>query len=144
MKNFFVNRPIFAMVCSAVILLVGLVSIPMLPIAMYPKIAPPVVTVSAYYTGANAQAVESSVTTPLEQAINGVQGLRYIASTSSNDGSSSITCTFDLGKDLDQATNDVQNAVNSALGRLPNEVKQTGVQVSKNSGSFTMAIAMTS
>ncbi len=144
MKNFFVSRPIFAMVCSAVILLVGLVSIPMLPIAMYPKIAPPVVTVSAYYTGANAQAVESSVTTPLEQAINGVQGLRYITSTSGNDGSSTITCTFDLGRDLDQATNDVQNAVNSALGRLPNEIKQTGVQVSKNSGSFTMAIALTS
>ncbi|MBV8727769.1 MAG: efflux RND transporter permease subunit, partial [Candidatus Eremiobacteraeota bacterium] len=144
MKNFFVSRPIFAMVCSAVILLVGLVAIPQLPIALYPKIAPPVVTVSAYYTGANAQAVESAVTTPLEQAINGVQGLRYIASTSGNDGSSSIVCTFDLGKDLDQATNDVQNAVNSALGRLPNEIKQTGVQVSKNSGSFTMAIALTS
>ncbi|MBV9972304.1 MAG: efflux RND transporter permease subunit, partial [Candidatus Eremiobacteraeota bacterium] len=94
MKNFFVTRPIFAIVCSAVILLVGLVSIPMLPIAMYPKIAPPVVTINAYYTGANAQAVESSVTTPLEQAINGVQGLRYIASTSGNDGSSTITCTF--------------------------------------------------
>jgi len=132
------------MVCSAVILLVGLVSIPSLPIAEYPKIAPPVVSVSAYYTGANAQAVESAVTTPLEQAINGVQGLRYMTSTSSNNGASNITCTFELGKDLDQAANDVQNAVNSALGRLPNEIKQTGVTVSKNSGSFTMAIALTS
>ena len=144
MKNFFISRPIFAVVCSAVILLVGLVSIPSLPIAEYPKIAPPVVTVTAYYTGANAQAVESAVTTPLEQAINGVQGLRYIASTSGNDGTSQITCTFELGRDLDQAANDVQNAVNSALGRLPNEIKQTGVTVSKNSGSFTMAIALTS
>ncbi|MDP9017630.1 MAG: multidrug efflux RND transporter permease subunit [Candidatus Eremiobacteraeota bacterium] len=144
MKNFFISRPVFAIVCSTVILLIGLVSIPTLPIAEYPKIAPPVVTVSAFYTGANAQTVESGVTTPLEQAINGVQGLRYIQSTSANNGQSQITCTFNLGVDLDQATNDVQNAVNSALGRLPNEVKQTGISVSKNSGSFTMAIALTS
>ena len=143
-NNYFVSRPVFATVCSAVILLIGLVSIPTLPIAEYPKIAPPVVTVSAFFTGANAQTVESGVTTPLEQAINGVQGLRYIESTSSNNGQSQITCTFNLGVDLDQATNDVQNAVNGALGRLPNEVKQTGVSVSKNSGSFTMALALTS
>ncbi|PZR56098.1 MAG: hydrophobe/amphiphile efflux-1 family RND transporter [Candidatus Meridianibacter frigidus] len=144
LNNFFINRPVFAIVCSAIILLIGLVSIPTLPIAEYPKIAPPVVTVNAYYTGASAETVETGVTTPLEQAINGVQGLRYIQSTSANNGQSQITCTFNLGVDLDQAANDVQNAVNAALGRLPNEVKQTGVTVSKNSGSFTMALALTS
>ncbi|MBV8244910.1 MAG: efflux RND transporter permease subunit [Candidatus Eremiobacteraeota bacterium] len=143
-KNFFIQRPIFAAVCAAMILLFGLVAMPTLPIAYYPKIAPPVVTVTANYIGANAQTVESSVTTPLEQAINGVQGLRYITSTSDNTGTSTITCTFDLGRDLDQATNDVQNAIQSAQGILPNEVKQTGVVVSKNSGTFTMAIGMTS
>lgn len=144
MNNFFISRPVFATVCSAIILLIGLVAIPTLPIAEYPKIAPPVVTVSAYFTGANAETVESGVTTPLEQAINGVQGLRFLTSSSGNNGQSTITCTFDLGVDLDQAANDVQNAINTALGRLPNEVKQTGVTVSKNSGSFTMALALTS
>nr|MDQ6933486.1 efflux RND transporter permease subunit [Candidatus Eremiobacteraeota bacterium] len=144
MNNFFITRPVFATVCSAIILLIGLVSIPTLPIAEFPKIAPPVVSVSAHYTGASAQAVESSVTTPLEQAINGVQGLRYMTSTSGNDGSSNITCTFNLGVDLNQAANDVQNAVNAAIGRLPNEIKQTGITVNKNSGAFIMAIAVTS
>jgi len=144
LNNFFISRPVFATVCSAIILLIGVVSIPTLPVAEYPKIAPPVVTVSAFFTGANAQTVESGVTTPLEQAINGVQGLRFLTSSSGNNGQSTITCTFDLGIDLNQAANDVQNAVNSALGRLPNEVKQTGVTVSKNSGSFTMAVALTS
>jgi HAE1 family hydrophobic/amphiphilic exporter-1 len=133
-----------ASVFSLVILLLGIISIPTLPIAQYPNIAPPTVTVSAIYQGASAEAVESSVTTPLEEAINGVQGLKYISSSSGSDGSSSITCTFNLDRNLDQATNDVQNAVNGSLGRLPNEVKQIGVTVSKNSGTFVMAIGITS
>jgi len=140
--EFFLRRPIFASVASLVILLVGIVSIPSLPIAQFPTIAPPTVTVSAFYTGASAEAVEASVTTPLEQAINGVQGLRYISSQSGNDGTATITCVFNLDRDLDQATNDVQNAVNLSQGRLPNEVKLTGVTVSKNSGSFVMALGM--
>jgi HAE1 family hydrophobic/amphiphilic exporter-1 len=123
--------------------LLGLVCIPLLPIAQFPIIAPPTVTVTATYTGASAQAVEASVVTPLEQSINGVQGLRYIQSQSGNDGSATITCVFNLDRDLDAATNDVQNAVNLANGRLPNEVKQTGVTVSKNStSSYVMAIGM--
>lgn len=142
MVRFFLQRPVFASVCSLIILLIGLVAIPSLPIAEYPPIAPPVVTVTSRYTGASAQAVEASVTTPLEEAINGVQGLRYISSTSANDGTSVITCTFELSRNLDQATDDVQNAVNSAQGTLPNEVKQTGVIVSKNAGSFIMAIGL--
>ncbi len=144
MTPFFLRRPIFAAVCSLIVLIAGLIVIPTLPIAQYPQIAPPVVTINAVYTGANAEAVESAVTTPLEQAVNGVEGLRYITSTSSNNGSSSITCTFNLGTNLDIAATDVQNAVQSALGRLPNEVKQTGVTVAKNSGSFAMAIALSS
>ena len=142
--EFFLRRPIFASVASLVILLVGLISIPILPIAQYPNIAPPTVTVEAIYTGASAEAVEASVTTPLEEAINGVQGLRYISSQSGNDGTSQITCVFNIDRGLDQAANDVQNAVNLALGRLPNEVKQIGVTVSKNSGTFVVAMGVTS
>jgi HAE1 family hydrophobic/amphiphilic exporter-1 len=142
--DFFLRRPIFASVFSLVILLLGLISIPTLPIAQFPNIAPPTVTVTAIYQGASAEAVESSVTTPLEEAINGVQGLRYISSSSGSDGTAQITATFNLDRDLDQASNDVQNAVNLAQGRLPNEVKQIGVTVSKNSGTFVAALGVTS
>lgn len=132
-----------AIVCSAVIVIMGLVAIPILPISQYPQITPPVVTVSAFYLGASPETVETAVTTPLENAINGVEGLRYISSTSSQ-GTSTVTATFDLGTNLDIASTDVQNAVQSSLGLLPNEVKQTGVQVNKNNGSFVMAIAVQS
>ncbi|MEA2690123.1 MAG: hypothetical protein QOD51_2730, partial [Candidatus Eremiobacteraeota bacterium] len=142
--DFFLRRPIFASVFSLVILLLGLISIPTLPIAQFPNIAPPTVSVVAVYQGASAEAVESSVTTPLEEAINGVQGLRYIQSSSGSDGTSQITATFNLDRNLDQAANDVQNAVNLAQGRLPNEVKQIGVTVSKNSGTFVAALGITS
>jgi HAE1 family hydrophobic/amphiphilic exporter-1 len=142
MSDFFLRRPVFAEVCALLILLAGLVSIPTLPIAQFPQIAPPVVTVTAQYTGASAETVETSVTTPLEEAINGVEGLRYISSTSGNDGSSTIVCTFNLNRNLDLATTDVQNAISTAQARLPNEVKLTGVTVSKNSGSFVMAMAL--
>ena len=143
MTEFFLRRPIFAAVCSLVILIAGLVVMPTLPIAQYPQIAPPVVTVTATYIGASPQAVESAVTTPLENAINGVEGLRYISSTSAQ-GVSTITCTFNLGVNLDIAATDVQNAVQSASGQLPAEVTQTGVTVSKNAGAFVMAMAVTS
>jgi HAE1 family hydrophobic/amphiphilic exporter-1 len=142
--EFFLRRPVFATVCSLVILLLGVVAIPNLPIAQFPNIAPPTVTVTAEYTGASAEAVEASVTTPLETAINGVQGLRYMSSQSTNQGGSTITATFTLDTDLNQAANDVQNAVNLAQGDLPAEVKQTGVAVSKNNGSFVMGIGFTS
>ncbi|MHB8146632.1 MAG: efflux RND transporter permease subunit [Vulcanimicrobiaceae bacterium] len=143
MTEFFLRRPIFAAVCSLVILIAGLVVIPTLPIAQYPQIAPPVVTVTATYIGASPQAVESAVTTPLENAINGVEGLRYISSTSAQ-GVSTITCTFYLGVNLDIAATDVQNAVQSASGQLPAAVIQTGITVAKNAGTFVMALAVTS
>src|SRR5581483_3024510 len=105
---FFLQRPIFAAVCSLTILIAGLIAIPTLPVAEYPAIAPPVVTVTVPYIGASPQAVETGVTIPLEQAVNGVQGVRYISSQSSQ-GQSQITITFQLGRDLDIAAADVQN-----------------------------------
>jgi HAE1 family hydrophobic/amphiphilic exporter-1 len=142
--DFFLRRPIFAAVCSIIILLAGAVTIPTLPISQFPHVAPPVVTVTATYTGASAEAVEDSVTTPLEQAINGVQGLRYMSSQSSNDGTSTITCTFDLERNLDLAATDVQNAIQTAQARLPNAVTLAGITVGKNSGNFIMALGFSS
>jgi HAE1 family hydrophobic/amphiphilic exporter-1 len=137
--DFFIRRPVFATVCSLLIILAGAIAIPTLPIAQFPVLAPPQVTVSAYYTGANAQAVESGVTTLLEQAINGAEGMRYLSSSSGNDGSSSITATFRLERSLDIAAVDVQNRASTAQGRLPASVQQTGVTINKNSGSFVLA-----
>src|SRR5215216_2115386 len=92
----FIRRPILASVCSLVLILAGAVAIPTMPVAQYPPLAPPEITVSTFYTGADAQAVESAVTTPLEQAINGVEGMSYITSSSTNIGFANITVTFDV------------------------------------------------
>ncbi len=134
--NFFINRPIFSTVCALLIILAGAVSIPTLPVAQFPDLAPPQVTVTAIYNGANAQTVETGVTIPLEQAINGVQGMKYMTSSSGNDGSSNITVVFDISRDVDLAAVDVQNRVNSALGRMPNEVKTTGITIAKQATGF--------
>src|SRR5713226_5242477 len=99
----FIRRPILATVCSLLITLAGVISIPNLPIGRYPELAPPSVGVSAFYTGANAEAVESAVTTPLETVINGAEGMTYMTSASTNSGISSITVTFDMGRDADLA-----------------------------------------
>ncbi len=132
----FIRRPVLSTVCSLLIILAGAVSIPTLPIARYPELAPPAVTVTAFYTGANAQTVESAVTTPLEQAINGVEGMAYITSSSTNSGFSTITVTFDVDRDQDLAAVDVQNRVNSALGRMPAEVRTNGITVTKVTAGF--------
>ena len=142
--KFFITRPIFAGVLSAVVLLAGLISMPGMPIAQFPNISPPQISVNSEYLGANAEAVESSVTNPLEQAINGAEGLRYISSTSGDDGSSAITATFNLGRDPDRALSDVQNRVSTATGVLPAQVNQTGISITKNSSTFIMGIALTS
>jgi len=134
--DFFIQRPVFATVCALFIILAGAISIPTLPIAQLPDLAPPQVVVSSGYIGANAQTVETAVTIPLEQAINGVQGMKYISSTSGNDGSSQITVVFDVTRNVDLAAVDVQNRVNQALGRLPNEVKNTGIIITKQIGGF--------
>ncbi len=144
MIQFFLQRPVFAAVCSIAILLAGLITIPTLPIAQFPQISPPVITVTATWNGANAQAVESDVTTPLEEAINGVEGLRYITSTSTNSGVSTITCTFNLGTNLDIAAADVQNAVGTATPLLPTAVQQVGVTVAKSGQVYVLAYGFTS
>lgn len=138
----FIKRPVVSIVCAIIVILVGAVSIPNLPIAQYPEIAPPQVTVTAIYTGASAEVVESTVTNILEQEINGVEGIRYITSSSSNSGTSSINVTFEAGRDIDLAAVDVQNRVSIAQPRLPEEVQRTGVQVLKESSGFLMAIGL--
>ena len=136
MVDFFIHRPVFATVCALLIILAGAVVIPSLPISLYPQLAPPQVTVTSAYIGANSSQVESAVTVPLEEAINGVPGMRYIQSTSANDGTSAITTTFNTGYNLDIAAVDVQNRVSSATGLLPAEVNQTGITVSKANTNF--------
>jgi hydrophobic/amphiphilic exporter-1 (mainly G- bacteria), HAE1 family len=137
--DFFIKRPIFATVCALLIILAGAVSIPGLPIALYPALAPPQVTVTSNYVGANAQVVESAVTIPLEQQINGVEGMHYMTSTSSNDGTSSIAITFRTGYDLDIGAVDVQNRVATAQGRLPQAIKNTGVTITKANPNLIFA-----
>ena len=134
--DFFIRRPVFATVCALLIILGGAISLPNLPVAQFPNLAPPQVVVSSNYIGANAQAVESAVTIPLEQAINGSPGMKYITSTSGNDGTSQITVTFDVTRDVDLASVDVQNRVSQAQGRLPNAVKNTGIIITKQSSGF--------
>jgi len=134
--DFFIQRPVFATVCALLIVLAGAISIPTLPVAELPELAPPQVVVTSNYIGANAQTVESAVTIPLEQAINGVQGMKYISSSSTNYGTSQINVVFDVSRDVDLASVDVQNRVNQALARLPNEVKNTGVIITKQTSGF--------
>ena len=135
----FIRRPILATVCSLVIILAGVLAIPQMPIAQYPQVAPPTVSVTAIYTGANAETVETAVTTPLEQAINGVEGMLYMTSSSTNSGICNVTITFDITRNPDIAAVDVQNRVNQALGRLPAEVRQLGVTVTKSATNFVLA-----
>ena len=140
--DFFIRRPVFATVSALLIILAGAVVIPSLPIAQFPQLAPPQVSVTSFYTGASAQTVESAVTTPLEQQINGAQGMKYISSSSANDGLSQITATFDLSRDADLAAVDIQNRVNTAQGRLPGAVKAVGVTVAKSSNNFVFGAAV--
>ena len=137
--DFFIHRPVFATVSALLIILAGAVCIPNLPIAMYPALTPPQVAVATNYVGANADTVEKAVTIPLEEAINGVEGMRYISSSSTNSGTSSIVATFNTGYDLDIAAVDVQNRVASVTGRLPAAVNATGVSITKTNNNFVFA-----
>ncbi len=134
--DFFIHRPVFATVCALLIILSGAICIPNLPIAMYPTLAPPVVTVACNYVGADAETVEKAVTIPLEEAINGVEGMRYISSSSTNSGTSQISTTFNTGYNLDIAAVDVQNRVASVQGRLPAAVNATGISITKSNFNF--------
>lgn len=131
MIDFFIKRPIFSSVCAVIILIAGLISIPTLPIAQYPNITPPQVVVTANYAGASSEVVETTVTTVLERQINGVDGMRYMTSSSSDDGTSTITVVFNLDKDQDIAAVDVQNRISSVQSQLPDLVQRTGVTVRK-------------
>jgi HAE1 family hydrophobic/amphiphilic exporter-1 len=142
MVDTFIRRPILASVCSLVIILAGAIAIPTMPVAQYPELAPPQVSVLAFYTGANAQAVETAVTTPLEQAINGVEGMLYMSSSSTNAGVCQINVTFDVTRDIDVAAVDVQNRVNQTLGRMPAEVRTTGITVQKQSTNFVLGVGV--
>jgi HAE1 family hydrophobic/amphiphilic exporter-1 len=142
MADFFIRRPVFSIVCALIILLVGAIAIPSLPVDQFPDISPVQVQVSANYPGANAEVVESTVTTILERQINGVEGLRYLSSTSSNDGSSTITATFQSTRNKDIAAVDVQNRISSVTSQLPDTVQQTGVRVTKQSNNILLAIGL--
>ena len=134
--DFFIHRPVFATVCALLIILAGAICIPNLPVEMYPNLAPPIVSVTAVYVGADAETVEKAVTIPLEESINGVEGMRYISSSSTNSGVSQISITFQTGYDLNIAAVDVQNRVASVEGRLPGEVVSTGITVDKSNYNF--------
>ena len=142
--HFFVDRPIFASVLSIVMLLVGYISYINLPVAQYPEIAPPTIVVRAQYPGANAETVAATVATPIEQEINGVEDMLYMSSYSTSDGNMSLTITFKLGTNLDQANVLVQNRVSTALPRLPAEVRALGVTTRKSSPDLMMVVHMLS
>src|SRR5258705_7252312 len=140
-SRFFIDRPIFAAVLSVFILIAGLASMRVLPIAQYPEIAPPVVTVRAFYPGASAGVLEQTVAAPLENAITGIEKMIYMSSTSTSQGAVEIQVTFDIGTNVDQAALNVNNRVKQAEPRLPQEVRRQGVSVEKGSSSFLLVLA---
>jgi len=142
--HFFVNRPIFATVLSLIVLIIGGISYTQLPVAQYPEIVPPTIVVRAQYPGADADTVSKTVATPIEQEINGVEGMLYMSSYSTSDGSMALTITFRLGTDLDQAQVLVQNRVSIAEPRLPEDVRRLGVTTAKSSPDLMMVVHMLS
>ena len=143
-SKFFINRPIFATVLALLIVVAGLVTLGIRPIAQYPEITPPTVQVSAVYPGANAQTVAQTVGIPIEQQVNGVDGMLYMSSNSSSSGAYSLTITFAVGTDIDMATVQVQNRVSVAQASLPTPVVVQGVTVQKQSSNIVMFLTMTS
>ena len=141
---FFIKRPIFAKVISLFIVIVGLISLNLLPVAQFPEITPPSISVSASYTGGSASAVETSVTKPIEEQLNGIEGMIYMDSNSSSDGSSNINLYFKSGYDLNTAAIDVQNRVALATPFLPESVKQNGVTTKKKSTSMVQILSVSS
>src|SRR4051812_13306065 len=143
LSRFFIDRPIFATVLSVVITLVGGIALMSLPVAQYPRITPPGVVVSISYPGANAQVVAETVAAPIEQQVNGVPGMLYMSSQSANDGSYSLTCTFDVGTDLDAALVMVQNRVTLALPLLPTPVQRQGITIRKRTPDILLIVNFT-
>ena len=143
-SKFFINRPIFATVLALLIVVAGLVALNILPVAQFPEITPPTVQVSAVYPGANAETVAQTVGLPIEQQVNGVDGMLYMSSNSSSSGAYSLTITFAVGTDIDMATVQVQNRVSVAQSSLPEPVVVQGVTVQKQSSNIVMFLTMTS
>ena len=141
MAQFFIHRPIFAWVIALVIMLAGILTLTKMPVAQYPTIAPPTVTISATYPGASAQTVENTVTQIIEQQMNGLDGLRYISSNSAGNGQASINLNFEQGIDPDIAQVQVQNKLQSATALLPEDVQRQGVKVTKSGASFMQVLA---
>src|ERR1022692_1777743 len=132
-SEFFINRPIFAGVISIIITLAGLISSQVLPIAQYPEIAPPTVVITANYPGASAETLARTVAAPIEEQLSGVENLIYFTSSSASNGTLTITCTFEVGTNIDLATINVSNREKIAEPRLPDDVRRTGVLVQKRS-----------
>ncbi len=143
-NNFFLDRPVFSIVLSIVILIIGGIGLALLPVDQYPQIVPPVVRISASYPGADAQTVTQAVATPIEQELNGTPGMIYMSSTSSNSGGFTARVTFDIDTDPELAAVDIQNRVKMAESRLPAEVVQNGISVSKETASRLMTITVQS
>src|SRR3984885_4862102 len=144
MVNFFIHRPVFASVIAVIMVLTGLIAYSLLPVAQFPDITPPQVVVTATYPGASSKVVADTVTTPLEQQINGVPGMAYMSSVSANDGSSTITITFNVGYPIDIAAVDVQNRVSQASAQLPAIVNQAGIIITKKEPDILLGINLTS
>ncbi|MCW5633888.1 MAG: multidrug efflux RND transporter permease subunit [Rubrivivax sp.] len=143
-SRFFIERPVFAAVMSIVIVLAGLVALRILPIAQYPEIAPPTVTITATYPGASADTLAKTVAAPIEEQLSGVENLLYFQSSSSSNGQTTITATFEVGTDIDKATFNINNRVQLATPRLPDEVRRNGVVVAKRSLNFLLVVALNS
>jgi hydrophobe/amphiphile efflux-1 (HAE1) family protein len=139
-SHFFIDRPIFASVLSIVFVILGGVAFSRLPVAQYPEIAPPNITITGQYSGASAETVAETVVAPIEQSVNGVEGMLYVSSNSTADGKFSVSVTFDVGTDLDIAQVQVQNRVSSVTPRLPQVVQQVGVTVAKRSPDILMVV----
>ena len=142
LSKFFIDRPIFATVVSLVIITVGVVSLLGLPIAQYPNLAPPTISVTAVYPGADAQVVADTVAAPIEQEVNGVEGMIYMSSVSAGDGSYTLTITFEPSVDLDIATVQVQNRVSAAEPRLPEDVRRFGIKTQKKMPDFAQMVSV--
>ena len=143
-SRFFIDRPIFAAVISVFITLIGVFAYPLLPLSQYPEIAPPTITINTAYPGASAETVAETVSAPIEQEVNGVEGMLYLSSSSTSDGTVAITVTFNPGTDLDAAQVLVQNRVALAEPKLPAQVRQIGVTVNKQESGFLMILGLTS
>ncbi len=142
-SKFFIDRPIFATVLAILMVIAGLITIKTLPVAQYPDITPPTVSVSATYPGANASTIARTVGVPIEEQINGVENMLYMSSNSSSDGSYNLTITFSQGTDIDQAAINVQNRLSLAQSQLPTPVVEQGLQVNQESTNIVLFCSLT-